>query len=251
MRCRHVEEPAPNACVCFPLVAHGETMGILHVRTPPGATAELSSAQIQIADTLAGHIGLALSNLQLRDKLRQQSIRDVLTGLFNRRFFEETLIKERSRADRTKEPLALVMMDIDHFKSFNDTFGHHGGDAVLREVGQLLARETRGSDVACRFGGEELAVLLVGAAIGSGCAKAESLRAAIANLEVKHDGVALGRVTASFGVAAYPEDAVNADQLVQAADRALYRAKEHGRNRVESANAAGPADSAAITLGPA
>jgi diguanylate cyclase (GGDEF)-like protein len=158
-----------------------------------------------------------------------------LTGLFNRRFMEESLERELRRADRGKQELALLMLDIDHFKSFNDTFGHPAGDALLRELGKLLKETTRGQDVACRYGGEEFAFVLAGASLDAARKRAELLREEIKQLNVRHGGQLLGAVTLSIGIAVFPGSGENPVQLVKAADEALYRAKEEGRDRVISA----------------
>src|ERR1019366_1871619 len=162
LQCAHVSKSLAHGCICVPLAAQGETLGVLCVENwcePAGTAAESGSDQGEVLErqaTAAGErISLALANLQLREVLRGQSIRDPLTGLFNRRFMEESLERELRRAMRGKEQLALLMLDIDHFKRFNDTFGHQAGDALLRALGNLLRETTRGQDVVCRYGGEE------------------------------------------------------------------------------------------------
>ena len=137
-------------------------------------------------------ISLALANLRLREVLRGQSIRDPLTGLFNRRFMEESLERELRRAVRGKQPVAVLMLDIDHFKRFNDTFGHQAGDALLRALGNLLKETTRGQDVVCRYGGEEFAFVLAGASLDAARKRAELLREEIKHLNVRHGGQLLG-----------------------------------------------------------
>ncbi len=154
-------------------MAGGDTLGILHVRSSGG---EFTQATHQMVLTLAEHIALLLSNLYLRDTLRQQSIRDPLTGLFNRRFREETLAREVARARRAKSPLGVIMLDIDHFKCFNDTHGHAAGDAVLKALGGFLLEHVRGGDVPCRYGGEEFALILPGAVPADAAQRAEELR---------------------------------------------------------------------------
>ena len=176
-------------------------------------------------------ISLALANLRLREILRSQSIRDALTGLFNRRYMEETLERELRRAVRNNQPVALIMFDIDNFKRFNDTFGHQAGDTLLRALGDFLNQRTRGQDVMCRYGGEEFALILSGAGIEAACKRAELLREDLKHLVIQHAGEVLGRVTFSLGVAAYPGHASSND-LLRAADQALYRAKAEGRDRV-------------------
>ena len=184
------------------------------------------------AKAVGERVSLALANLRLREVLRGQSIRDPLTGLFNRRFMEESFERELRRAVRGKQQLALLMLDIDHFKRFNDTFGHQAGDALLRALGNLLRHRTRGQDVACRFGGEEFAFILAGTSSEAATKRAELLRKDIAQLNVQHAGLLLGAVTLSFGIAVYPDHGDSTDALLNRADDALYRAKSEGRDKV-------------------
>jgi diguanylate cyclase (GGDEF)-like protein len=187
------------------------------------------------ATVVGERISLALANLRLREVLRGQSIRDPLTGLFNRRFMEESLERELRRAIRGKQQVALLMLDIDHFKRFNDTFGHQAGDALLRALGNLLKESTRGQDVVCRYGGEEFAFVLAGASLDAARKRAELLREEIKQLNVRHGGQLLGAVTLSVGIAVFPDNGDSAEHLLKAADDALYRAKEQGRDRIISA----------------
>lgn len=184
---------------------------------------------------MSEQVGLALANLRLREALRYQSIRDPLTGLFNRRFLDEWLDRELHRAAREETALALLMLDLDHFKRFNDSFGHDGGDAVLREVGKVLQEELRSGDIACRLGGEELAVVAPGTTAAGATILAERIRQRVESLLVVANGQSLGGVTVSIGIAAFPNDGQVAENLMRAADHALYSAKGNGRNRVEVA----------------
>ena len=167
----------------------------------------------------------------LQARLRDQAIRDPLTGLFNRRYLTETLQRELARCARETRPLAVVMLDVDHFKALNDAFGHETGDRMLQAVGGFLGDETRHGDVACRFGGEEFVVVLPGASAQAAAARAQVWRSAFERLQVSHQGHDVG-VTLSMGVAEYPAHAASADDLLRAADVALYEAKRQGRNRV-------------------
>jgi len=173
-------------------------------------------------------------NQALQEQLRDQAVRDPLTGLFNRRYADETLPRELSRAERVGEPLALVMLDLDHFKALNDRFGHAAGDQLLRELGLLLRAKTRRADIACRFGGEEFLVAMPGTDAPSAAGRAEDLRESFAEL-----AGAQGRggllCTLSAGVAAFPEHASSLEALLAGADLALYAAKAAGRNRVFTA----------------
>jgi diguanylate cyclase (GGDEF)-like protein len=164
--------------------------------------------------------------------LRVQSIRDPLTGLFNRRYMEESLERELKRAARSSQSVAVLMLDIDHFKRFNDTFGHQAGDSLLRALGEFLRKRTRGQDVACRYGGEEFAIILVSASIDAAGRRAELLREELKTLHVEHAGRSLGNVTFSIGISLFPIHGGTTDKLISVADQALYRAKNEGRDRV-------------------
>jgi diguanylate cyclase (GGDEF)-like protein len=224
------------------LAAQGETLGVLCVENwcgPGGTAVEAGSDQGEVLErqaTAAGErISLALANLRLREVLRAQSIRDPLTGLFNRRFMEESLDRELRRAMHGKEQLALLMVDIDHFKNFNDTFGHQAGDALLRALGNFLKESTRGQDIVCRYGGEEFVFVLPDASLDVARKRAELLREDVKKLNAQHGGQLLGAVTLSIGIAMCPDNGDSAGQLLKTADDALYRAKEAGRDRVISA----------------
>jgi len=193
------------------------------------------SEQRRLGLVCAEQISLAIANVKLRDQLRDQSIRDPLTGLFNRRYMLETCRREFSRAARGRQPVAMLSIDVDHFKKFNDNHGHDAGDTVLKEVGNCLEAVFRNEDVACRFGGEEFVVVLPGASLEIGAKRAEELRAKIEAISVRYLDNNLPRITISVGVAAFPEAGDNPQSVLKAADDALYRAKEGGRNRVELA----------------
>ena len=168
----------------------------------------------------------------LREKLHEQAMRDKLTGLYNRHYVEEWFGLELRRAQRHGRPLAAIMLDIDHFKRFNDSFGHEAGDLVLRELAGVLRRFARESDVACRYGGEEFLVLLPECPFDAALPRAERLREEIAKLELRYDDQPLGLVSVSLGVAAFPDHAKESEELLRRADEALYLAKQTGRNRV-------------------
>jgi len=168
----------------------------------------------------------------LREKLREQAMHDQLTGLYNRHYVEEWFGLELRRAQRHGRPIAAIMLDVDHFKGFNDTFGHQAGDLVLRELAGVLRRFARKSDIACRYGGEEFLVLLPECPFDVALRKAEQLREEAAKLKLEDNNRALGSVTVSIGVAAFPDHAQEAEALLRCADEALYRAKEAGRDRV-------------------
>jgi len=189
----------------------------------------------RLATLVAERIALALSNLQLRDKLRDQAIRDPLTAMYNRRYFEETASRELLRAGEHGFSVGVVMIDVDHFKRFNDSYGHEAGDAVLQRVGLVLQSHTRVEDVVCRYGGEEFVMLLPGLPADAIAGRAEELRQAVHELVVRFHGETLATITVSCGVSAFPDQGRTCTELIDAADHALYRAKQAGRNRVEIA----------------
>jgi diguanylate cyclase (GGDEF)-like protein len=232
--CPHLGEPSPPAFVCVPLAAQGETLGLFTLAALPGGATEggLGEARVRLAVTVAEQFALALANLRLRETLRGQSIRDPLTGLFNRRYMEETLDRELRRAERERRALSLILLDIDRFKSFNDTFGHEAGDTVLASLGALLRSTLRAGDVACRYGGEEFVLILPAASLADAHRRAEEIRESIRGLRVSLGGRPLEAVRCSMGVAAFPEHGEEGDALLRAADAALYRAKREGRDQV-------------------
>ncbi len=159
-------------------------------------------------------------------------VRDPLTGLYNRRYMEETLEREIRRAERRYTSLGVIMLDVDHFKRFNDTFGHAAGDTLLQELSSFLMGHIRGEDIACRYGGEEIALILPDASLDGARGRADDLRERIKALAIAHNGQALGSVTVSMGVAVYPDHGHSGEELLRAADAALYEAKAQGRDRV-------------------
>jgi diguanylate cyclase (GGDEF)-like protein len=233
--CRHVRE-AGGGYFCVPMMAEGEALGLLHLRRP--ATAPVAGDDLAArAERIATQLGPVIASLTLREQFRQQSIRDGLTGLYNRRYLEETMGRELLRARRTGSALAVIMADVDHFKKLNDTHGHQAGDDVLQTFSVYLKDAVRGDDIACRYGGEEFSVILPGAGLEMAMQRAEALRAGLANLRVRIGRDTLPPITASFGVAIFPEHGETWEALLRAADGALYAAKRAGRDRVASASA--------------
>lgn len=239
--CGHIVGSEPGRYLCEPLSVNGLMIGILHLYQPIIPVSDGSSIgsspdsdhKAQLVTMIAEHIALALSNLKLKESLRQQSIRDPLTGLYNRRYMEETLDRELSRASRENRSVGIMMLDIDHFKNFNDLEGHDAGDALLRELGIVLNQSMRGSDIVCRYGGEEFLVVLPGATKEQTRQRAEELRLSVREMLVYHLGKPLAKCTISIGIAAYPADEKTIERLLKAADHALYQAKDNGRDRVE------------------
>ena len=238
MRCRHLDAAPGTEAVCVPLMAHGEALGILHLQPRRDAdeqhvlTGPRAQADQKLAEVLAEQIGLALGNLKLRETLRNQSIRDALTGLFNRRYLEESLEREISRANRDRNSIAIIMLDIDHFKEFNDRFGHQAGDAALRALGDFLKKATRGQDIVCRYGGEEFALVLNGSTLQGALERGETLRDGVKRLEVQYGGQLLGSITVSMGLALFPDHGSTIAEVLRGADQALYCAKREGRDQI-------------------
>ena len=230
--CAHYRKPADEAAgrLCIPLVTHDDLVGMLHLEGL--AAGPEQETQERLSVTVAEQLALALGNARLRESLRRQSVLDPLTGLFNRRHFDAALKRELARARRKNVPVSLVLVDIDHFKRVNDDYGHAIGDAVLRTIAQQLRLGIREGDIACRYGGEEMVLLLPECSATDASRRAEVIRLALAAITPNPEGEGPERVTASFGVAAYPVHAQDAEALFWAADKALYRAKQYGRNRV-------------------
>ena len=234
-RCSHVGEAGDY--VCAPMAAQGEMLGVLHLPlgSPGTGNGESIEDKQRLVLSVADQFGLALTNLKLRETLRGLSIRDPLTGLFNRRYLEESLERELRRAHRRSLPVAVIMIDIDHFKSFNDTFGHEAGDLMLKEVATLLRANIRAEDIACRYGGEELVLILPEMTFELAQERAERLAAAVRHLRIPQPLQVFGTVTISAGVAVFPTHGSSGRAVLNAADQALYRAKQLGRDRVEVA----------------
>lgn len=230
--CHHIAtDVSRNAQVCIPLTAQGDPLGVLHLEFGQLPLSQVNAA-IELATTAAERFALALANLRLRDSLRDRSIRDSLTGLYNRRYLEETLDREFGRAQRGDQSLSMLVLDVDHFKRFNDHHGHEAGDTVLAQMGRLLKDFFRTSDIPCRFGGEEFVVVLPDAALVDAVHRAETLRELVANQKIEHRGTLLGPVSISVGVASFPSHGVAPQEVLRSADAALYSAKKAGRNRV-------------------
>jgi len=231
--CAHLASPLPVGYLCVPIVAWGNTLGILHFysRIMP-----LSGEKELLIGVMTEHVALALFNLQLQEKLRWQADRDSLTGLFNRRHMDKVLAQELGRAAKQSSPLCLAMLDLDHFKEFNDTHGHLAGDALLQQIGALLQDRIRGRDIVCRYGGEEFIVIMPDVSWNDSARRVRQLQNEIKQLRVLHEGHSLGAVSVSVGVSIFPEHGMNAQELVLAADQALYRAKAEGRDRIIVAN---------------
>jgi len=234
--CRHMAAAPPAGSICAPLVAQGEVLGMLHVRWS-GAPGRREASQ-RLATTVVDHVALGVANLRLRERLHELSLRDPLTGLFNRRTMEECLEREGLRAQRHGTSVGVVMIDVDHFKPFNDTHGHEAGDSLLRSLGVLLSGAIRGEDIACRYGGEEFTLVLPGAGLADTLQRAEEIRSRVAERLTVDTLHGPAGVTISAGVSVFPLHGTTVQGAVQAADVALYQAKAAGRNRVAAAPSA-------------
>ncbi len=232
--CAHVHEPYPSSYLCVPLIAQGASAGVLHLRQNESqAVADPLSPDHQLLATrVAEYIALALTNLNLRDTLRSQAIRDPLTGLFNRRYMEETLEREIRRANRHGTSVGIIMFDIDRMKPINDTYGHDAGDLLLRTLGEVMISSFRGEDVACRYGGDEFTIVLPEASLLDVWRRAEQLRESVKKMDVKYEGRSVGAITLSIGVAAYPDHGLTAERVLLAADAASYASKSEGGDRI-------------------
>ncbi|MGL6029894.1 MAG: diguanylate cyclase [Legionella sp.] len=230
--CDHVT-PAeePEILLCVPLMAQNDIYGMLYLEVQPEEIVRMEDHKLLI-NAFAELTALALANVRLRENLRYQSIRDPLTGLYNRRYLEDFMIKQLHQAERSGTPLSVLMMDLDHFKKLNDTYGHDAGDAALKEFGKILQNDIRMSDVASRYGGEEFIVVLYDADANAAKKRAENIRDAISMVHIKYGAQLVGPITVSIGIAEYPKDGRTLEALIENADQALYYAKNHGRNQV-------------------
>lgn len=237
----HLNNPAEQSLCCshyigevasieVPMMARGQVFGLLVLTDRGGNCDNVDRAQ-RVARALADSTSLALSNISLREQLRTQSLRDPMTGLYNRRYMEDTLDRFISLAQRQNQPTSVLMIDLDNFKVLNDDHGHAKGDAVLKDVAAQVVGALRPSDVVCRYGGEELLVILPDCGLDDAMMRAEQVRARIELLSDQHGC----SVAASIGVASLPESAKSSTDLLSASDAALYEAKASGKNQVQAA----------------
>jgi diguanylate cyclase (GGDEF)-like protein len=230
--CAHVARNGQDFCTaCIPLATQGESLGWLYL----SARGNGAVPKLKVAVAAADQLALALANLKLRQNLRDLSVRDPLTGLFNRRYLSESLGREVARCQRRNLPLSVLAFDLDHFKAFNDNYGHGAGDAILVAFARVLAGNSRAEDIACRQGGEEFVMICPEMDRTVALRRAAELMARLATLEVLHEGRRLPTITTSIGLALFPDHGATPAELLAKADAALYQAKSAGRNRVESA----------------
>ncbi len=238
--CAHSEPHDGRPYICFPILAHGETVGLMHLRARCDTDKAAFMASRKLAQMSAEQISMAIANVRMRDQLQDQSIRDPLTGLYNRRHLTESLRRSLNARHSTGAPLAVVAIDVDHFKRFNDNHGHDAGDMVLRAVAAALAQLCDRDELACRIGGEELMVMLPATTIPEAMIRAEAMRAAVEAVTVRYGEKTLPRITISLGVAVAPDHGILPQDLMLVADDALYKAKAAGRNQVMLATVHGP-----------
>lgn len=232
IHCSHFSGTPPENYICIPLAAQGDTLGFVYLASPTKEIADLAASRMPLVQEMVELASMAIAGLNLRAKLESQSIRDGLTNLFNRHFMEIALDRELHRAFRRQTSLAVMMLDVDHFKTFNDTFGHEAGDMVLRAVAQTLEQSVRSEDIVCRYGGEEFVIILPEISAELARERAEMIRKAINHLRLKFKGDTLRPITISIGLAMYPNPARDAADLLRMSDHALYDAKHAGRDRV-------------------
>jgi diguanylate cyclase (GGDEF)-like protein/PAS domain S-box-containing protein len=230
--CEHLISSHPSFYLCIPLITYDQIFGILHMRSNIPVPEQEHERLDWLAVMMGRHVTMTLANLHLREQLYNQSIRDPLTNLFNRRYMNETLERELRKAGRHQQPVGVVMLDVDHFKEFNDTYGHDAGDVVLQKVAVFLQHYIRAEDIACRYGGEEFTLILPGASVENTYKRAEELRYGLETLHVFYEEQPLGNITISAGIACFPDHGNSVASLLGMADHALYEAKRSGRNRV-------------------
>ena len=230
--CRHFLHPPKAGYLCLPLTVQGETLGILFLMDNATQRGRHQLDRKQLAETVGETIKLSLSNLRLRDELRQQAIHDPLTELYNRRYLEETLARDLFQVQRRNAPLCVVMLDLDGFKQFNDSFGHGAGDSVLRGFGRALHDHLRKSDISCRYGGDEFVLVLPDSTIADTQERLEQIRLFLKEFQIHYGEQTLHMITLSAGIAQTPEHGITAAELLQAADKAMYAAKQAGGDRI-------------------
>jgi len=232
--CNHVSVSGEKilSFICIPLMAQNDIYGLLYLEIPQEPATEFSQNQQLLITAFSELTALAFANVRLRENLRYQSMRDPLTGLYNRRYLEDFLLKQTHQSERTKSSISLLMLDLDHFKKINDTYGHDAGDVALKELGKILQEDIRVGDVAARYGGEEFIVAFYNTDEKTSKARAENIRQAVSGLQIKYGAQEVGPLTISIGISIYPTHGRTSTELIEAADKALYFAKANGRNKI-------------------
>jgi diguanylate cyclase (GGDEF)-like protein/PAS domain S-box-containing protein len=234
LMCRHFFHPPQHGYFCLPLIAAGKMLGVLSlIDNDKSEEGQHPHGLKQLAVTVGETIKLSLTNLELRDELRQQSIHDTLTSLFNRRYLDEILPRELDLAQRRNSPLCVVMLDLDGFKQFNDRLGHGAGDALLREFSHVMRNHLRKSDIICRYGGDEFVILMPDSSTNDAQSRVDRIRVLLKGLpKISHGEKTSNMITLSAGMACMPEHGNTESELLRAADKAMYIAKKSGRDQV-------------------
>jgi diguanylate cyclase (GGDEF)-like protein/PAS domain S-box-containing protein len=232
--CKHLPSKPPKGYLCIPMMAQSEAVGVLHLAQ--GEDSQMPEAKQKLTMAMAEHVAMALSNLRLHETLRNQSIRDPLTGLFNRSFMEESLELELRRALRTQHSICVIMLSLDNFQGINENYGLDTGDSILRRIGMLIQANVRKGDIACRFSGYTYAILLPQGSYETGQTRAQTMCNLARALEVKYRGEEVGSISASAGLAIFPDHGQTVESLLRSADAALARAREVGGNCVVAAS---------------
>jgi diguanylate cyclase (GGDEF)-like protein/PAS domain S-box-containing protein len=234
--CPSMKHTTAKLYACISIIERGEVIGLLHIRDGKSMSAETRKRLlVELKETSAllyAYLSLSISNLRLTESLKNQAIKDPLTGLFNRRFLMESFTRELTRASRKKTNISIVMIDIDHFKKFNDEWGHAAGDELLVRLGQFFMENIRGSDIACRYGGEEFVILMPEINASAAFNRIDKMREEVKKLKVYYDNHLLPLIALSMGISEYPTNGDGVDELLRLADEALYKAKQGGRDRV-------------------
>lgn len=229
--CQHIEpHPLSGATLCLPLSAQGETLGLLNLYFPQEK--DLTAGKQRLGETVSKQLGLSFANLKLQQTLKEQSIIDSLTGLYNRRHLEQALTKEVGFSLRKQQPMGLIILDLDNFSRFNDVYGHQAGDLALREISRYIMENIRSYDIACRYGAEKFAIIMPGSAVESTLHRAEQLREGINKLQFQFNKTYVSPVSASFGVCCCPTHSDNTKGLLRLASEAVDLAKQQGKDRV-------------------
>jgi diguanylate cyclase (GGDEF)-like protein len=236
LRCRHLA-PDTAGYLCIPLIAQGEAVGVLHLSglEPAGPASRTGERTHRLAETVAEQLSMAFANLKLRETMRTQSILDPLTGLFSRHYMDLVLERELQRSIRTRRPMSVALVNLEHLRGLDATLGQEAGDELLRQFGQLLRNRLRTSDIACRYGDDQIAIILPEALLEDGCQRVDELRDAMRSVRFEYRGQSLGGITFSAGMAGFPEQGESLEVLFKAAEVALYRAQTAGGDRVTMA----------------
>lgn len=229
--CKHIRAESVVASLCVPLLIQGEAVGVFYLES----SQNIESLTCDYAKTVADQLALSFNNLKLKEDLKIQSYVDPLTGLYNRRYLEIYLARQLRDAQTKKELISLILFDVDRFKTVNDTYGHDAGDKVLKYISRFLTLNVREMDLVCRYGGEEILLILPKSTIDQAYKRAEVLRSGISQLQIKFEDTILPSITVSAGVASFSDQLNTVDKVLRAVDNALYEAKNRGRNQVVQA----------------